>query len=188
MQSERKLVPALVQFMDNSSPKLQCQALVTLGYLTKERESQLPRPRISYSSPTAAGRVLGIVETDGLKSLLRLLQSQDLDLISSAASCIRNVTLRPEYDSTIIEAGFLQPLVNLMGFKDNKTIQYYAAEALGNLAESTECNKLAIGNAGAVHLIQELIVELLPDVQVEMAHCIRGLSHSGMHSPSNHLL
>ena len=54
MRSAPKLVPALVQFMDNSSPKLQCQALITLKYLAKDRESQLPPPEdillISYRS------------------------------------------------------------------------------------------------------------------------------------------
>ena len=147
-----------------------------------------PRPRISYSSPTAAFEPLGIVEADGLKPLLRLLQSPDLNLISAAVSCVRNVTLRSEHDSPIIEAGFLQPLVNLMAFKDSEMIQCDAAEALGNLAESTEKNKLAIVDAGAVQSIKELIVESPPLVQVAMARCIRGLSLSGMHPPFNCLL
>ena len=97
------------------------------------------------------------------------------------------MTIWPGHDSAIIEAGFLQPLVNLMAFKDSEMIQCDAAKALGNLAQSTEKNRLAIANA-AVQLIKELIVESPPDVQVSMAYCIRALSYSGMHSPFNCLL
>ena len=103
-------------------------------------------------------------------------------------SCVRNVTLRSEHDTPIIEAGFLQPLVNLMAFKDSEMIQHFAAEALGNLAESTEKNKLAVVDASAVQLIKELIVESPADTQVQMARCIRCLSRSGMHSPFNCLI
>ena len=147
-----------------------------------------PQPRISCSSVTAVYDPLEIVEVDGLKPLLRLLQSPDLDLISAAVSCVCNVTLQVEHDTPIIEAGFLQPLVNLLAFKDSEMIQLHAAGALGNLAESTEKNKLAVVDAGAVQSIKELIVESTPDVQVAMARCIRGLSYSGMHLPFNSLL
>ena len=131
---------------------------------------------------------LGIIEANGLKPLLRLLQSPDLNLISAAVLCVRNMTLRPEHDSPIIQAGFLQPLVDLMAFKDSKMIRLHAAKALGNLAESTEKNKSTVVNAGAVQSIKELIVESPPDVQVAMARCIRALSYSGMHSTPSHLL
>ena len=130
---------------------------------------------------------MGIIEANGLKPLLHLLQSPDLDLISAAVSCVRNVTIRSEHASPIIEAGFLQPLVNLMAFKDSEMIQRDAADALGNLAESNEKNKIAVANA-AVQSIKELIVESPPGVQVAMARCIRALSRSGMHSPFDCLL
>ena len=67
-------------------------------------------------------------------------------------------------------------------------IQLHAAEALGNLAESTEKNKLAIVDAGAAQSIKELIVESPPDVQIQMARCIKALSCVGMHSPFNYFL
>ena len=188
IRSEPKLVPALVQFMDNPRPKLQCQALIALKYLAEDRESQLPPPEDTLLIPAAGVYPLEIVEANGLKSLLRFLQSPDLNLISAAVSCIRNVTLWPKHDLAIIKAGFLQPLLNLMAFKGSKVVQYYAAETLGNLAEGTEEHKLAIFDAGVVHSIKELIVESPLDVQVAMARCIRGLSRSGMHSPFNCLL
>ena len=63
---------------------------------------------------------LEIVKADGLHPLLRLLQSTYLPLILSSAACVRNVSIHPLNESPIIESGFLQPLINLLSFKDNE--------------------------------------------------------------------
>ena len=131
---------------------------------------------------------MAIVKANGLKPLLRFLQSQDINTISVAALCVSNLTLQLENASSVIEAGFLRPLVNLLAFKDRKIIQLRAAAALCNLAGSIEKNQWAIIDAGAVQSIKELVMEMPVYTQFRMTACIERLSHSGMHSPFNCLL
>ena len=141
------------------------------------------RPWISCSSPTAENYQLEIVKANGLNPLLRLLQSPDLNSILAAVSCVRNLTLRPVNDSLIVKAGFLQPLVNLLAFKNSEEVQLDAASTLKNLATGTEERKWAIVNAGAVQSIRELVLEMPVKIQIEMTLCIENLSRSGMYSP-----
>lgn len=122
---------------------------------------------------------LEIVKADGLTSLLRLLQSTYLPLILSAAACVRNVSIHPQNESPIIESGFLQPLINLLSFKENEEVQCHAISTLRNLAASSEKNKQAIVKAGAVESIKELVLEVPMNVQSEMTACIAVLALSG---------
>lgn len=126
---------------------------------------------------------LDIVKADGLSSLLRLLQSAYLPLILSAAACVRNVSIHPLNESPIIASGFLQPLINLLSFKDNEEVQCHAISTLRNLAASSESNKLEIVKAGAVQSIKELVLEVPMAVQSEMTACIAVLALSGMCMP-----
>lgn len=120
-----------------------------------------------------------IVKADGLSSLLRLLQSTYLPLILSSAACVRNVSIHPQNESPIIESGFLQPLINLLSFKDNEEVQCHAISTLRNLAASSEKNKTAIVKAGAVQSIKELVLEVPTNVQSEMTACVAVLALSG---------
>ena len=122
---------------------------------------------------------LEIVKADGLQSLLRLLQSTYLPLILSSAACVRNVSIHPQNESPIIESGFLQPLINLLSFKDNEEVQCHAISTLRNLAASSEKNKKAIVKAGAVQSIKELVLEVPINVQSEMTACVAVLALSG---------
>ena len=122
---------------------------------------------------------LEIVKADGLQPLLRLLQSTYLPLILSSAACVRNVSIHPHNESPIIESGFLQPLINLLSFKDNEEVQCHAISTLRNLAASSEKNKLEIVKAGAVQSIKELVLEVPMNVQSEMTACIAVLALSG---------
>ena len=103
---------------------------------------------------------------------------------------MRNVSIHPQNESPIIESGFLQPLINLLSFKDNEEVQCHAISTLRNLAASNEKNKLAIVKAGAVQSIKELVLEVPINVQSEMTACIAVLALSGMYfgSPPTHLL
>ena len=145
--------------------------------------ASFPHSGISYSPPTTENYRSEIIKANGLNPLLRLLQSSDPGSIFAAASCVWNLTDRPANGSLVVEAGFLQPLVNLLAFKDSGTIQFYAAGALCKLAANTENNRRAIVEAGAVQSIKQLVVESSVGVQIEMTGCIRNLSSSGMHSP-----
>ncbi|KAH9927469.1 vacuolar protein 8 [Epithele typhae] len=155
-QSEPKLVSSLVQLMDSSSLKIGAPTEISI---TEKYQ-------------------LDIVKADGLTSLLRLLQSTYLPLILSAAACVRNVSIHPQNESPIIESGFLQPLINLLSFKDNEEVQCHAISTLRNLAASSEKNKQAIVKAGAVQSIKELVLEVPMNVQSEMTACIAVLALS----------
>lgn len=130
-------------------------------------------------TPSSEKYQLEIVKADGLQSLLRLLQSSYLPLILSSAACVRNVSIHPQNESPIIESGFLQPLINLLSFKDNEEVQCHAISTLRNLAASSEKNKTAIVKAGAVQSIKELVLEVPINVQSEMTACVAVLALSG---------
>jgi vacuolar protein 8 len=123
-QSENRLIQSLVNLMDSSSPKVQCQAALALRNLASDEKYQLE-----------------IVRARGLAPLLRLLQSSYLPLILSAVACIRNISIHPMNESPIIDAGFLKPLVDLLGSTDNEEIQCHAISTLRNLAASSDRNK-----------------------------------------------
>ncbi|KAK1228270.1 Vacuolar protein 8 [Marasmius sp. AFHP31] len=99
--------------MESTSLKVQCQAALALRNLASDEKHQLET-----------------VRADGLSSLLRLLQSAYLPLILSSAACVRNVSIHPQNESPIIESGSLQPLINLLSFKDNEQIQCHAIYTL----------------------------------------------------------
>ena len=79
----------------------------------------------------------------------------------------------------LLESGFLQPLINLLSFKDNEEVQCHAISTLRNLAASSEKNKKAIVKAGAVQSIKELVLEVPINVQSEMTACVAVLALSG---------
>lgn len=168
-QTEGRLVGSLVHLMDSSSPKVQCQAALALRNLASDERYQLE-----------------IVRARGLPSLLRLLQSSYLPLILSAVACIRNISIHPANESPIIEAGFLRPLVDLLGSTDNEEIQCHAISTLRNLAASSDKNKQLVLEAGAVQKCKQLVLNVRLAVQSEMTAAIAVLALSEELKP--HLL
>lgn len=160
-QTEPKLVQSLVNLMDSSSPKVQCQAALALRNLASDEKYQLD-----------------IVRSHGLSPLLRLLQSSYLPLILSAVACIRNISIHPMNESPIIEAGFLKPLVDLLGSTDNEEIQCHAISTLRNLAASSDRNKALVLDAGAVQKCKQLVLDVPVAVQSEMTAAIAVLALS----------
>jgi vacuolar protein 8 len=160
-QTESKLVQSLVQLMDSGTPKVQCQAALALRNLASDEKYQLE-----------------IVRTRGLHPLLRLLQSSYLPLILSAVACIRNISIHPLNESPIIDAGFLKPLVGLLGTTDNEEIQCHAISTLRNLAASSDKNKQLVLEAGAVQKCKELVLHVPLSVQSEMTAAIAVLALS----------
>ena len=160
-QTETRLVQSLVNLMDSSSPKVQCQAALALRNLASDEKYQLE-----------------IVRARGLPPLLRLLQSSYLPLILSAVACIRNISIHPQNESPIIEAGFLKPLVELLGTTDNEEIQCHAISTLRNLAASSDRNKQLVLEAGAVQKCKQLVLEVPLSVQSEMTAAIAVLALS----------
>lgn len=147
--------------MDSSSPKVQCQAALALRNLASDEKYQLE-----------------IVRARGLPPILRLLQSTYLPLILSAVACIRNISIHPLNESPIIDAGFLKPLVELLGSTDNEEIQCHAISTLRNLAASSDRNKALVLDAGAVQKCKQLVLEVPLSVQSEMTAAIAVLALS----------
>lgn len=160
-QTEPKLVQNLIGLMDSSSLKVQCQSALALRNLASDEKYQTE-----------------IVRSGGLPPLLRLLRSSFLPLILSAAACVRNVSIHPLNESPIIDAGFLHPLIDLLSHEDNEEIQCHAISTLRNLAASSERNKTAIVEAGAVERIKELVLSVPLSVQSEMTACLAVLALS----------
>lgn len=160
-QTEPRLVQSLVHLMDSSSPKVQCQAALALRNLASDEKYQLE-----------------IVRSKGLAPLLRLLQSSYLPLILSAVACIRNISIHPMNESPIIDAGFLKPLVELLGSTDNEEIQCHAISTLRNLAASSDRNKQLVLEAGAVQKCKQLVLDVPLSVQSEMTAAIAVLALS----------
>jgi len=179
-QSEPKLVTSLVQLMDSTSLEVQCQAALALRNLASDGACILRQSMCVAKCKVARAEKyqLEIVMADGLRPLLRLLQSTYLPLVLSSAACVRNVSIHPQNESPIIESGFLQPLINILSFKDNEEIQCHAFSTLRNLAASSERNKIAIVKAGVVHSILKLVLDVSVNIQSVMTACVAVLTLS----------
>ncbi|CEP18352.1 hypothetical protein [Parasitella parasitica] len=160
-QSDSRLVQYLIQLMDTKSLKVQCQAALALRNLASDEKYQLE-----------------IVQCRGLPPLLRLLKSSFLPLILSSVACIRNISIHPANESPIIDEGFVNPLIELLSYDDNEEIQCHAISTLRNLAASSERNKKAIVEAGAVERIKHLIKQVPVSVKTEMTAAIAVLALS----------
>lgn len=81
-------------------------------------------------------------------------------------------------ESPIIDAGFLRPLVDLLGSTDNEEIQCHAISTLRNLAASSDRNKQLVLEAGAVQKCKQLVLQVPLSVQSEMTAAIAVLALS----------
>lgn len=175
-ETEPKLISCLVQLMSTGKVKVQCQAALALRNLASDEKCQLE-----------------IVQAGGLPPLLRLLQSNVPQLILSSVACIRNISIHADNEAPIIDAGFLKPLVALLKQNGNSNanastpvlssateeeIQCHAISTLRNLAASSERNKKAIVEAGAVDKCINLVLSAPSSVQSEMTACIAVLALS----------
>ncbi|KAK9448802.1 armadillo-type protein [Limtongia smithiae] len=175
-ETEPKLVSCLVGLMTTGATKVQCQAALALRNLASDDKCQLE-----------------IVQAGGLSPLLRLLQSNVPQLVLSSVACIRNISIHADNESPIIEAGFLKPLVSLLrktgvapanaatpasSPATEEEIQCHAISTLRNLAASSERNKKAIVEAGAVDKCISLVLTSPSSVQSEMTACIAVLALS----------
>ncbi|GAB5586019.1 Vacuolar protein 8 [Umbelopsis nana] len=160
-QSDSRLVQSLITLMDARSLKVQCQAALALRNLASDEKYQLE-----------------IVRLKGLPPLLRLLKTRSLALILSSVACIRNISIHTANESPIIDAGFVDPLIALLSYDDNEEVQCHAISTLRNLAASSERNKRAIVDAGAVQRIKELVNTVPVSVQSEMTAAIAVLALS----------
>lgn len=73
----------------------------------------------------------------------------------------------------------MSPLIQLLAYEENEEIQCHAISTLRNLAASSERNKRAIVDAGAVERVRELVLNVPLSVQSEMTACVAVLALSG---------
>ncbi|PSK34652.1 vacuolar protein 8 [Candidozyma pseudohaemuli] len=152
--TEPKLVGQLVALMDSPLPRVQCQATLALRNLASD-----------------SGYQVDIVRAGGLPHLVQLLTCNHQPLVLAAVACIRNISIHPLNEALIIEAGFLKPLVALLDYNELEEIQCHAISTLRNLAASSERNRLALLNAGAVEKCKELVLKVPLSVQSEISAC-----------------
>lgn len=158
-QTEPHLVMHLVHLMGSSSPRIQCQAALALRNLASDVNYQVE-----------------IVRSNGLPLLLSLIQGQHTPLVLAAVACIRNVSIHPQNESAIIEAGFLPPLVDILGKTDNEEILCHTVSSMRNLAASSERTKMNIVESGAVQKMLALLPRVPASVQSEITACIAVLA------------
>ncbi len=154
IQTEPRLVSQLVLLMDSQSPRIQCQATLALRNLASDPSYQLE-----------------IVRNGGLVHLVGLLKSTHQPLVLAAVACIRNISIHPLNEGLIVDAGFLDPLVKLLDYKDCEEIQCHAVSTLRNLAASSEKNRLALLEANAVQKCKDLVLKTKGSVQSEISAC-----------------
>lgn len=181
-QSDSRLVQYLIQLMDTKSLKVQCQAALALRNLASDGIYIYIYTRVSTrpdnTTPSIEKYQLEIVQCRGLPPLLRLLKSSFLPLILSSVACVRNISIHPSNESPIIDEGFVNPLIELLSYSDSEEIQCHAISTLRNLAASSERNKRAIVEAGAVERIKHLINQVPISVKTEMTAAIAVLALS----------
>lgn len=179
----------LIRLMLSPNVEVQCNAVGCVTNLATHGEASQPGldsfvtlmlpPALALRNLASDEKYqIEIVRFNGLPPLLRLLRSNFLPFILSAAAYVRNVSIHPLNEHSIVDAGFLPNLIDLLSHQDNGEIQCHAISTLRNLAASSERNKAAIVEAGAVERIKELVLNVPHSVQSEMTACAAVLALS----------
>ncbi|KAJ1963678.1 Vacuolar protein 8 [Dipsacomyces acuminosporus] len=157
-ETEPTLVDSLIRFINTSTIKVQCQAVLTLRNLASEDEYQLQ-----------------IVEKGGLASLLPLLQSAYVPLVASASACLRNLSIHPDNEQPILDAGFLPCLVGLINQPDDREVQCHVISALRNLVANSDVDKESFAQSGLFDRIRAVVSDQGTD-EVVMSEMVAALS------------
>ncbi|KAJ2492639.1 Vacuolar protein 8 [Coemansia sp. RSA 2050] len=129
--TQPSLVDSLIHFVQTSTTKVQCQAILTLRNLASDEEYQLQ-----------------IIKAGGLDSLLPQLQSAYDLLVVSASACLRNLSIHPDNEEPILNSGVLPLLVNLITQSGNDEVQCHVISALRNLVANNDADKTPFAEAG----------------------------------------
>ncbi|KAJ2000472.1 Vacuolar protein 8, partial [Coemansia thaxteri] len=139
-ETQPTLVSALIRFVETSTIKVQCQAILTLRNLASDDEYQLQ-----------------IIEAGGLDSLLPLLQTEFDPLVISASACLRNLSIHPDNERPILDSGILPCLVNLITGSGNEEVQCHVISALRNLVANNDADKTPFADAGLFDHIKSVL-------------------------------
>lgn len=108
----------------------------------------------------------------GLRPLIRLMQSENVEVQCNAVGCMTNLATHEENKSIIARSGALYPLAELARSKDMR-VQRNATGALLNMTHSDE-NRQELVKAGAIPVLVSLLESMDPDVQY---YCTTTLSN-----------
>lgn len=135
----------------------------------------------------AAENKIKIVEMNGLVSLIRQMNSQNVEVQCNAVGCITNLATHEENKAKIAKSGALGPLTKLAKSKDMR-VQRNATGALLNMTHSGQSlepsleslltaadeNRQQLVAAGAIPILVQLLSS--PDVDVQY-YCTTALSN-----------
>ncbi|KAG0019033.1 Vacuolar protein 8 [Entomortierella chlamydospora] len=117
-----------------------------------------------------------IVGKGGLKSLHKLLLSTDQVTILGSLICINQISDRPQYQSQLIDGGFLARLKELLAYDEVEEIRYRAAFTLSRLAIYGEPGRVALVEAGVVECARILAQDASPTTQALLTIMICNLT------------
>ncbi|KAL0140624.1 vacuolar protein 8 [Mucor lusitanicus] len=176
-------IPILISLLSSHDADVQYYCTTALSNIAVDAVN---RKKLAQSDSKLVQYLIQLMDTKSLKVqcqaalALRNLASDVfvLPLILSSVACIRNISIHPANESPIIDEGFVNPLIELLSYDDNEEIQCHAISTLRNLAASSERNKRAIVEAGAVERIKHLIQLVPVSVKTEMTAAIAVLALS----------
>jgi vacuolar protein 8 len=177
LAQEPKLVAELVDLMESPAIKIQGQAALALRNLASDEQYQLE----IVKHPHSLKRLLALMQGRPSATAIPVTSSaastasstasgpQQLQLILAAVACIRNISIHPQNEGKIIEAGFMKPLVQLLEH-ESEEIQCHSISTIRNLAagagvlgdqpmdvNTLKDNKDDILQSGALEKMQSLI-------------------------------
>ncbi|KAJ1664407.1 Vacuolar protein 8 [Coemansia sp. RSA 1813] len=141
-ETQPVLVEALLRFVETSTVKVQCQAILTLRNLASDDQYQML-----------------IVDKGGLDVLLPLLQSAYDPLVISVSACLRNLSIHPQNEEPILSSGVLPSLVGLITQSDNEEVQCHVVSALRNLVANNEADKSPFVEAGLFEHMRAVVAD-----------------------------
>eukprot|EP00899_Mesostigma_viride_P001001 jgi/Mesvir1/10901/Mv08610-RA.1 len=93
-----------------------------------------------------------------VRSMLPMELSTVIGLCTEVARAVKNIAADPESRTAFGKAGAAPPLVDLLGFKEGSAeLRAMAAAALWGLAYDDDSNKVAIGNAGGIPALVQVL-------------------------------
>ncbi|KAI8324861.1 ARM repeat-containing protein [Martensiomyces pterosporus] len=140
--TEPALIHALLRLVRVATTKVQSQAILTLRNLASDSQYQI-----------------AVVVQGGLAVVLPLLQSAYTVLATSAAACLRNLSIHPSNEGPIVCAGFLPDLVDLVPQADEPELQCHVISTLRNLAANSDSDKQPLIDSGLFGRIKTALMD-----------------------------
>lgn len=136
-----KVLRHLISLMSGAIEKVQCQACLAVRNLASDSDNQQL-----------------IVRLGGLRALVPLLASGDVETVNAAVAALRNISICKGNEVPIVESGALHQLKKLVSFPNQIEIQCHSAGTIRNLA--AEDQTMPIVESGCLDALAERLCEL----------------------------